>query len=59
MVDNAVLSKKQAAQLINISPDTLDRLHQRGDGPPRLQISDRRVGYRLRDLNLWLKTRAA
>jgi hypothetical protein len=43
--DQAVLPKAHVAALMNLSNDTLDRLHRRGEGPPRIQLTARRVGY--------------
>ena len=45
--DEALLSKKPTSQLLNVSEDTLDRMHQAGRGPARIQVSPRRVGYTL------------
>lgn len=53
--DDAVISKKEAAKLIGVSIDTLDRMDVRKDGPARIRLSDRRVGYRMRELRAWLK----
>jgi hypothetical protein len=44
-----VISEKEAARLLGISPDTLRRMAARGEGPPRLRPSPGRVGYRLGD----------
>jgi predicted DNA-binding transcriptional regulator AlpA len=57
--DSAVLSKAQASALTSLSPDTLDRLHRLGQGPPRIQLSERRVGYPAGGLREWLKQRAS
>jgi predicted DNA-binding transcriptional regulator AlpA len=56
--NDACVSKMQAATLINISADTLDRMHQRGEGPKRIKLSARRVGFRMRDIRAWLNERA-
>lgn len=55
--DYAVLSKLQACVVTNLSADTLERLHREGEGPPRIQLSPRRVGYRVGALRKWLKDR--
>jgi predicted DNA-binding transcriptional regulator AlpA len=52
--DDQVLTELQAAEFCGISKDTLRRRNNRGDGPKRLRLSARRVGYRLRDLRAWL-----
>ena len=52
-----VVSKKEAAQITNVSIFTLDRLAAKSDGPCRLKLSPRRVGYRMSDLQAWLRSR--
>jgi predicted DNA-binding transcriptional regulator AlpA len=42
---NYVRSPKEAAERLGISISTLRRLEQRGEGPQRIKISDRRIGY--------------
>jgi predicted DNA-binding transcriptional regulator AlpA len=54
---NRVVSETAAAEFLGISIDTLRRACTRGEGPPRLRLSQRRVGYRLRDLDVWLNER--
>jgi predicted DNA-binding transcriptional regulator AlpA len=49
-----LINEKTAAEILNISPDTLRRLGRRGEGPRRIKLSPRRVGYRIRDLGTWL-----
>jgi predicted DNA-binding transcriptional regulator AlpA len=56
--DHAVLSKPQVCSIINLSEDTLTRLHQKGEGPERLRLSARRVGYTVGAIRSWLKQRA-
>jgi predicted DNA-binding transcriptional regulator AlpA len=57
--DYAVLTKAQTCAVTNLSADTLDRLHRQKKGPPRVQLSERRVGYPAGGLRAWLKERAA
>jgi len=45
-----LISETEAAGLYGISRDTLRRRIDRGDGPPKIRMSPRRVGYRLRDV---------
>lgn len=45
-----LISEKSAAEMLNISRDTLRRLGQRGEGPERRKISPRRVGYKLSEV---------
>jgi predicted DNA-binding transcriptional regulator AlpA len=55
--DDLILSRVQTADLINTSTDTLDRLVARGEGPPRIRISPRRVGHPLGACRRWLAQR--
>jgi predicted DNA-binding transcriptional regulator AlpA len=50
-----ILSEVETATLAGVSSQTLRRMSDRGQGPPRLKISLRRVGYRLRDVQTWLR----
>ena len=45
-----IVSEDRAAKLRGVSTDTLRRNAQRGEGPTRIQLSTRRVGYRLREI---------
>jgi predicted DNA-binding transcriptional regulator AlpA len=56
--DHAVLSKPQVCSLIGLSEDTLHRLHRNGDGPERIQLSARRVGYSVGAIRSWLQKRS-
>jgi predicted DNA-binding transcriptional regulator AlpA len=53
-----VLSEGETAKVIGVSTDTLRRMAQRGEAPPRLELSTRRIGYRVRDIAAWLDARA-
>ena len=53
-----VLSRKQAAKAADISERTLDRLYIEGKGAPRIQLSERRVGYDAAVFVRWLKSRS-
>jgi predicted DNA-binding transcriptional regulator AlpA len=54
-----VISEIETADAINVSTSTLRRMHSRGEGPPRIQLSKRRIGYRLGDVDEWLRLRAS
>jgi predicted DNA-binding transcriptional regulator AlpA len=54
-----LVSEKTAAEILNISADTLRRLGKRGEGPKRRQISTRRVGYRLSEIDAFLTQSSA
>lgn len=44
-----IISEREAAQLRGVSVDTFRRQVERGEGPQRLRLSARRIGYRLAD----------
>jgi predicted DNA-binding transcriptional regulator AlpA len=48
-----LIKEKIAAELLDISPDTLRRLGRRGEGPRRRKISPRRVGYKLSEVEAY------
>jgi predicted DNA-binding transcriptional regulator AlpA len=50
-----IISETETATLIGVSSPTLRRMSDRGQGPPRLKISTRRIGYRYRDVQNWLR----
>jgi prophage regulatory protein len=54
-----VISEIEAADAIGVSTSTLRRMHSRGEGPPRIQLSQRRIGYRLGDVDEWLRLKAS
>jgi len=56
--DYAVLTKAQTCAVTNLSADTLERLHKRNEGPRRVQLSPRRIGYPAGELRAWLKKRS-
>jgi predicted DNA-binding transcriptional regulator AlpA len=52
-----VLSKPQVLKATNLSDRTWERLEARGETPPKTQLSDNRIGYRLIDVEKWLDAR--
>jgi predicted DNA-binding transcriptional regulator AlpA len=52
-----VVDEPTAISLVGLSRDTWDRLRARGEAPPVTKISERRIGYRLIDLKVWLDAR--
>jgi predicted DNA-binding transcriptional regulator AlpA len=56
--DHTVLTKPQVCSILGVSEDTLTRLRQRGEGPERVQLSPRRVGYTVGAIRSWLHGRA-
>lgn len=53
-----VLSAQQAAELFGVSIATFRRQYWAGKTPPALRISDRRLGWRVKDLLEHLAERA-
>jgi len=51
------LTEAATAHLLNVSTMTLIRMAKRGEGPPRLKLSDRMVRYRLADVEAWVRER--
>jgi predicted DNA-binding transcriptional regulator AlpA len=45
-----LITEVEAASMYGVSRDTLRRRIDRGEGPPKIRMSPRRVGYRLRDV---------
>jgi hypothetical protein len=39
--------------MLRLSPRTLQRLRAVGEGPPMVQLTQRRIGYRITDLSAW------
>ena len=55
---NRFVTEAGAAALLGVSHMTLRRMDLRGEGPPRLKLSDRMVRYRLADIEAWVEERA-
>lgn len=53
-----VLSARQGAELLGVSVATFRRLHWAGKLPPAIQLSQRRLGWRVRDLLEHLEKRS-
>ena len=54
-----VLTRAETIKALGLSPDTWARMEARGETPPKLQLSARRIGYRVIDIQKWLDARAA
>jgi predicted DNA-binding transcriptional regulator AlpA len=52
-----ILTKKEAAARDAISQRHLERLISRGEGPPIIQLGERRVGIDEDDNDAWLRSR--
>ena len=55
--DNRILTEAEVAKLTRLSGRTLQRLAEDGRGPPRIQLTERRIGYWYRDVIAWLSDR--
>jgi predicted DNA-binding transcriptional regulator AlpA len=55
--DDVVLTNVETLRLLGISRPTLNRLDRAGEGPPKIQLSARRIGRRLGDVRAWLQSR--
>ena len=53
-----VLNAAQAAELFGVSIATFRRQHWAGNTPPPIRLSERRLGWRVRDLLEHLSKRA-
>ena len=52
-----IIRPTQLAKNLGISIATLYRMEDRGELPPRVQISRRAVGWLESDINVWLQER--
>ena len=54
-----IISRKELKLIVPYSPQHILRLEKRGKFPKRIRIGERRVGWRLSDVEGWLAARAA
>jgi prophage regulatory protein len=52
-----VLSKAAVANLLGVSPSSIDRWSRAGAFPPKLQLGPARVGWRKTAVEAWLAER--
>src|SRR6516165_1325465 len=52
-----VLTRRETIKILGLSDRTWDRLEHSGQTPPKTQLSDNRIGYRLADIAKWLDGR--
>jgi predicted DNA-binding transcriptional regulator AlpA len=52
-----VLRRHETFKAIGVDERTFDRMEAAGDAPPKTQLSARRIGYRLADVQAWLDAR--
>ncbi len=55
--DSEHLTQAELAKWLRCSTRTLQRLHSTGDGPPAIQLSNRRLIFPVSDARSWLATR--
>ena len=55
--DDTILSNSEFREMLGVSRATIHRLDQSGEGPPKIRLSERRVGRRLGDVRSWLQAR--
>jgi predicted DNA-binding transcriptional regulator AlpA len=52
-----LLTEKEAAKLLGMTPRFLQARRVRGNGPPFIRISSRAIRYRVSDLESWVRDR--
>jgi predicted DNA-binding transcriptional regulator AlpA len=52
-----VLKRNELLVALDIDKSTLDRMEAHGEGPPKTQLSPKRIGYRIADVARWLDSR--
>lgn len=57
VIADPIIGVKQAALIAGISHRTLARMAGRGEGPPRIRLSPKRIGYRLSAVETWVASR--
>jgi hypothetical protein len=57
MSDPIYVQTEDAAARLNLAPSTLNKMRVRGDGPPFLRLSPRRVVYAIASLDAWARAR--
>ena len=55
--DDKILRVKLAADYLDLSPSTLNKLRCKGGGPPYVQLTARAIGYRQSDLAQYAASR--
>ena len=49
-----IISEREAAQALSLSPSQLRRMRKEGVGPPYRQLGIKRLGYRVTELEQWI-----
>jgi predicted DNA-binding transcriptional regulator AlpA len=55
--DDPILTEKEVAAWLGLSIPSLQRMRSDGSGPPFVQLSQRRIGYRNSAVERWLEER--
>lgn len=53
---NPFLITSEAAARLHLSPVTLERMRVRGDGPPFIRVSQKRILYDTDQLDAWARS---
>ncbi len=56
---DSVLTRKETAKILGVTPSTLDRMRKDGGFPHPIKLSPQRIGWRQSDLSHWIATRPA
>jgi predicted DNA-binding transcriptional regulator AlpA len=56
-MSRALVSTKEAAVRIGLAASTLEKMRVRGDGPPYVRLTPRRVAYAVDTLDTWVRSR--
>jgi len=56
-ITDPILSEEELAKWLDTSRPTLQRQRSDGSGPPFVQLSERRIGYRKSVIEQWLEAR--
>lgn len=54
---NKIIRATELAKMLTISKPTIWRMEQRGELPPKIQITERVSGWRESDILEWMKNR--
>lgn len=53
----AIMTPGQAAMYLTVSVSSLARMRIEGNGPPYIQITAQKIGYRLKDLDAFVESK--
>ncbi len=58
MTEKFLLNTRDAAQMLDLSPRTLEAWRLRGEGPAHIRLGRRRIAYRRSILESWIEERS-